>query len=252
MAENFVAKTDIYEGPLDLLLSLIEKRKLFINDISLSKVSDDFIKYIETKENFPMGATSDFILIASTLLLIKSKSLLPNLDLSSDEQSDIDDLERRLEIDKVFKEISNSISKVFGDKIIFTRGMLKVSEVVFTPDESINIHSLQNELARLISELSKKESLPKVTVQKIISLEDMIIKLTERVNESLSLSFKEFSHTKKGGGKRVGRADKLNIIVGFLALLELVRRGIINANQSNSGSDIEIETKSITTPTYQQ
>ena len=74
---SFIVKQQHFEGPLDLLLSLIEKRKLFINDIALAKVTDDFISHIQSLNQFPMADSANFILIASTLLLIKSKSLLP-------------------------------------------------------------------------------------------------------------------------------------------------------------------------------
>ena len=99
MPENaFQIKTEVFEGPLDLLLNLIEKRKLFINDIALSKVADDYIAYLQSQEKFPIAQSADFLVIASTLLLIKSKSLLPNLNLSEEEQHDVNDLERRLKI----------------------------------------------------------------------------------------------------------------------------------------------------------
>src|SRR3989344_9116880 len=94
--QQFHVKTEVFEGPLDLLLSLIEKHKLHINDVSLSKVTDDYISYVNAQVDFPMGQAADFILVASTLVLIKSKSLLPTLDLSKEEQGDIADLERRL------------------------------------------------------------------------------------------------------------------------------------------------------------
>jgi segregation and condensation protein A len=96
-AENntiYKVKTETFEGPLDLLLSLIEKRKLFINDISLAKVADDYVSHIQSLGNFPIADSANFILIASTLLLIKSKSLLPQLTLSEEEQTNVDDLEK--------------------------------------------------------------------------------------------------------------------------------------------------------------
>ena len=92
---SFAIKHEKFEGPLELLLDLIEKRKLFINDIALAKVADDYVEYVKTVGDFPLSESAQFILIASTLLLIKSKSLLPNLELSEDEKGNIADLERR-------------------------------------------------------------------------------------------------------------------------------------------------------------
>ena len=83
---SFKVKTSSFEGPLDLLLDLIEKRKLFINDVSLAKVTDDFIAHIKQFDDLPMAESAHFILIASTLLLIKSKSLLQELNLTEEEK----------------------------------------------------------------------------------------------------------------------------------------------------------------------
>ncbi len=91
---------------MELLLDFIEKRKLFINDISLSKVTDDFIGFLKEKSNFPLGLSANFILVASTLLLIKSKSLLPTLNLTSEEEANIEDLETRLKEYQRIKELS--------------------------------------------------------------------------------------------------------------------------------------------------
>ena len=94
--DEYLVNTHIFEGPLDTLLSLIEKRKLFISDISLAQVADDYISYVKGLENFPIADSAHFILIASTLVLIKSKSLLPTLTLSEEEEHSIDDLQARL------------------------------------------------------------------------------------------------------------------------------------------------------------
>ncbi len=134
----FTIKTKDFEGPLDLLLDLIEKRKFFINDVSLAKVTDDFIEHIKQYENLPMGESAHFILIASTLLLIKSRSLLPQLNLTLEEQGDIHDLETRLKIYKRIKEASAHVAKLFGDKVIFPQQARKI-EPVFAPSPEFTL-----------------------------------------------------------------------------------------------------------------
>src|ERR1035437_8793807 len=128
---SFTIKTQTFEGPLDLLLDLIEKHKLFISDISLAKVTDDFIAHIKQFENMPMGESAHFILIASTLLLIKSKSLLPTLSLTEDEQGDIRDLETRLKIFKRIKDASKHVAELFGEKMIFPQSHSRPVTAVF-------------------------------------------------------------------------------------------------------------------------
>ncbi|MDO8575586.1 MAG: ScpA family protein [bacterium] len=240
----FNIKTQEFEGPLELLLSLIEKRKLFINDISLSKVADDFIEHLKSFENFPIAESADFILIASTLLLIKSKSLLPTLNLTEEEVGNIGDLEKRLIIYQKIKDASVHISAVFGKDLIFFAESRKVIPV-FAPDESMTKENILEGAKRVIGAihaLIKKDNLPKTTIRKVISLEEMINSLAKRVQNSLRMSFREFSS--------VHKAERVNVIVSFLAMLELVKQGVINASQDKHFEDIHMETESIGTPRY--
>ena len=90
-------KTEVFEGPFDLLLSLVEKRKLFVNDIALAAVADEYIAALRSRTaEFPVAEASLFLVIAANLMLIKSRSLLPHLALSETEETDIEALETRL------------------------------------------------------------------------------------------------------------------------------------------------------------
>src|SRR6185437_17165579 len=104
-------KTSVYEGPLELLLELIEKRKLLINDISLAAVTDEYIARVNAATDHPVGETAEFVALAATLLLIKSRSLLPTLELSSDESRDIKELEYRLALYQIIKEGTRSLQR---------------------------------------------------------------------------------------------------------------------------------------------
>ncbi|MCX6717918.1 MAG: segregation/condensation protein A [Candidatus Taylorbacteria bacterium] len=240
-SDAFKIKTEVFEGPMDLLLSLIEKRKLLINDVSLAKVSDDFISYIQNREAFPIKDTTDFLVIASTLLLIKSKSLLPMLNLSEEEKTDIHDLELKLKIYKKLKELSIHIKDNFGKKIIFFPNARKF-EPVFSPSPEMNKENLAKAIFEVIKNLPKFEKKPQVKITKVVSLEEMITNLTERVKTHLKMGFREFSG--------MGKTDKVNVIVSFLAMLELVKQGIIEASQENKFDDIRMETKTVGVPSY--
>jgi len=246
MDSDFKIKTEHFEGPLDLLLSLIEKRKLYVNDISLSHVTDEYLKHVEALSSYSIGDRTDFILIASTLLLIKSRSLLPNLTLTEDEEENIEDLQNRLKLYQKIKELGVHITKVYGQKMIFFPNENKNLIKVFSPHESINIISLSMALKDAIKRLPVKELPPKATVRKVISLEEMIDRLTERVKGALRMSFKDFS-----GGKRVvSREEKVEVIVSFLAMLELVKQGVIEALQEGRHGDIKMETQDVGVPRY--
>lgn len=245
MEGSYTVKTHVFEGPLDLLLELVTKRKLFINDVSLSQVADDFIAYLDQHEEFPLGESAEFILVASTLMLIKSRSLLPMLELSQEEEESIHDLENRLVIYAKVKELSAELKKLFGRRIIFDKEPRKNEIVTFAPDSKTDKENLLLSLRRVIDSLPKKEFLPKVTVRKVVSLEEMIERLAERISKASRLSFRDFH----GSDGELTHEKKVSIIVGFLAMLELVKRGAIRVTQE-SGGEIEIESEHVGTPNY--
>ena len=240
--DQFKIKTEQFEGPLDLLLNLIEKRKLHINDIALAKVTDDFIAHLQAHQEYPMEQSAHFILVASTLLLIKSKSLLPTLELSEEESQSIEDLERRLKEYQKIKELSLHVQKLFGISPIFWKNPTK-RDPVFAPDASMTMENLYESMKKVLVSLpQKKEKLPEVVVRQVISLEDMIEKLTTRVTSGLRMTFKEFSAEHK--------AERVNIIVSFLAMLELVKNGLIKVEQGGTFDEIHMETDQVGTPRY--
>lgn len=241
--QGYTVKTQVFEGPLELLLNLIEKRKLFISDISLAAVADDYIEHVNKQEDFPMASTADFILVASTLVLIKSKSLLPTLDLSSEEQESIDDLEKRLKLHQRMKELALHISKSFGKNVMYAKTMSKDVEPVFSPDKDLSLSKVKEGILSVLHNLPKKAiAMPKKVVEKVISLEEMMENLAERVSKSLKMSFRDFSG--------IGKEEKVNVIVSFLAMLELVKQGAISVTQDDRFSDITIESDSLGIPKY--
>ncbi len=250
---GFKIKTEVFEGPLDLLLFLVEKRKLFVNDIALAKVTDDFIRHIEQFEKLPMGEAAQFILVASTLLLIKSRSLLPSLTLTEEEEEGIHDLETRLKIYKRIKEAGGHVKNLFGNEIIF-QSQLRAPIPIFSPHESMNLLSLSKAIKDIIQSLPKKEVMPKAMVRKIVSLEEMIDSLTKRIERGLRMSFKEFTNEqlqgKKKGQEIEKTSERINIIVSFLAMLELVKQGTIHVSQEATFGDIHMENKKIGVPRY--
>lgn len=243
---GFKIKTEVFEGPLDLLLNLIEKRKLFVNDISLAQVTDEYLRHVESLSGYSVSDRTDFILIASTLLLIKSRSLLPNLSLSEDEEEGIEDLQNRLRLYQKAKELSVYIKEMYGKKMIFFPNDSKNMIKVFSPHETINLVSITNALKDAIKKLPVKTELPKVAVKKVISLEEMIDRLAGRIKSALKISFHEFS----GGKKAVSKEEKVEVIVSFLAMLELVKQGAIDVMQDVRHGDIKMETQEIGVPRY--
>ncbi len=243
--KDFSIKIDGFEGPLELLLSLIEKRKLPINDVSLATVTDDYIKHIETEKEFPISRTSNFILIASTLLLVKSKSLLPTLELTEEEEENIESLEKRLRLFKRNKELSLHIAEIFGKNVLFESEDAKIidSEPIFLPQDNFSTNSLLESIMNVLKKLPKVDFIPEAVVKKVVSIEEMIDNLTERITKNLQVSFSDFSN--------IGKVEKIDVIVGFLAMLELAKQGVISLTQDKTFSDITMESDSVGIPKYE-
>jgi segregation and condensation protein A len=243
VAAPFHVQQEAFQGPLDLLLALIEKRKLLINDISLANVADDFIHYVEQPPEFPLSQTANFVLVGSTLLLIKSKSLLPVLTLTEEEQDSIEDLEHRLKQLEVYKRIAAELKDQFGTTILFERRPTYRRNVEFSPDASMSLAELNTAMDRVLRGLpSEKVPVPEAIVERVMSLEEMIDQLAERVNSSIRTSFREFSQSR-------GEA-KVHVVVSFLAMLELVKQGLVRVEQESQFGDIVMENDQVGVPRY--
>ncbi len=236
---SYQVKTGQFQGPLDVLLGLIEKRKLFINEISLASITDDFIVYVQALDKKDIESYTSFISVAATLILIKSRSLIPNLELTEDEQNDIGALERRLELYRLIKEIGVEIEAKFGKQIIFPRLEKKIETKVFAPDAQITKDSMLSNIYDAIKLIPIPEPpKPEVLVLKVKSIEETINDLVERVTKSFKMSFREFSASH---GYKDEKEKKVGTIVSFLAMLELVRNGFMEAFQTDAFEDISIE-----------
>lgn len=234
---SFLIKTEQFEGPLDLLLSLIEKRKLFINDISIASVTEEYLGYINELRDINLEEKTGFLVIAATLILIKSRSLLPNLTLTVEESEQVTSLEDRLKRYQAAKRGSEWIIKRLGNRFIFLAPERKNDAPVFAPDEKVNLAVLRDAINKVLKELPAiEEVLPEVSVGKAISIEEMIGNLEERMQNAMSMKLSDFGGTRAPKTKE----EKVYMIVSFLAMLELVRQGIFEVMQNDTDGEITI------------
>ncbi|MDP2655116.1 MAG: ScpA family protein [bacterium] len=244
-AMPFSIKTDSYEGPFELLLDLIETRKLLVNDLALANITEDFITHVRAQEAFPVEETANFIQIAATLLLIKSKSLIPDLALTEEESADVDDLKRRLAAYEKVREAARELSRIFGKHVMVPAGE-RPPEVTFAPSQDLSTNALSEALAgalqRALAAREAVQELPEARVKPLVTIEEMMDRLARRVQSAMTLSFNEFSK---------GTKEKVEVIVSFLALLELVKQGAIAAEQYAPHGDIRLShTASAAIPHY--
>ncbi len=230
---TYQLKLEKFEGPLSLLLELIEKRKLSISDVSLADVTDQYIDYLKTLAGFPLEEVSSFIAIASTLLLIKSASLIPTFQFSEEETGDIKDLERRLRLYAHIRNFAIELGKCFGKNVMFGREAFLGFNFEFLEPKGVTKEKLFSMMRQIIANLPQKEILPKALVKKTISLEKKIGELIGRIQQQIELSFSDAI----AGGKK----EKVEIIVSFLAILELIKRGFIIVEQATVFENIKIK-----------
>lgn len=227
---NFHIKTEAFEGPFELVLDLIDARKLLVNDLALASITEDFIAHVRAQDVFPVEETATFVQIAATLLLVKSKSLIPDLSLTDEEQEDVDDLKRRLEAYEKVRDAAKELGRIMGKQPMFAAGERK-PEVVFAPAKDLNTQNLADALARVLAAREAVEELPEARVRNVVSIEEMMERLAKRVEAAMTLSFKDFAGS---------ASEKVEVIVSFLALLELVKQGAVAAEQFGQYGDIRI------------
>lgn len=235
MTERFQLATENFHGPLEALLDLIEERKMPVSEVSLSHVCDAYLAHIEKLPEMPLGETAQFILVASTLLLIKSRSLLPTLELSDEERESVEELERRLAQYAVFRKAAKTLRKEWGKAPLFFPKRAPALPAVFSPAES-SPSAIVAAARRILNTLPKPEALVQAAVAPILALEDVIVALKERLTRAFKARFSELT---KDHGKE-------SRIVHFLAMLELVRNGNASVTQERLFSDITIELDGVT------
>jgi len=238
-------KTGRYQGPLDTLLMLVEERKLEINEINLAEVTEDFLKYLEALKNEVgtsgseewMRTIADFLVVASRLLLIKSKSLIPELRLTAEEEEGIRDLEARLKLHKELRAVWKSVQTLYKSRSrSFGRAYMADALGLggfFYPGENLTIDELYRAVSKL-KETVESFIFEEETVKKtIISLEEKIEEVLARLAKEVEASFSSFALAK----------TKAEVIVLFLAILHLARDQRIILEQEGYFSDIMIKKK---------
>jgi len=239
MVKGYVVKTDTFEGPLGLLLKLIEERKLPVHEISLAEVTDAYLEHVGTLREQPIGDISQFISIAGTLILIKSKSLLPNLELTNEEETSIEELETRLallqSVHAVMPHVAHGIKKTSSFPLA-DYGK-RDTTAVFAPDTKNMQSARLIEIARgLIHELEAfTKELPEADIAPVIRIEEIMRSLEDRIMNERQVSFGDIARGFSGTPKE----QKVYVIVSFLAMLEMVRKGLVDVLQHPDG-DIAI------------
>jgi len=220
-----------FSGPLDLLLGLIAEKKLPIGDIAISEVTDQYIKYIESLElDVDPVLLADFLVIATKLLFIKSKALLPEFGYLDEDEGE--SLEEQLRLYKAFVEVSKLLEKKWGTKVAFFRYEPTKKAEGFISPENVTIESMYDKMVLLVERLTPPKALPKTNIGAIVSLKQKIATLRDLIASKKQCSFGELIEDKE---------NKTDIILSFLALLELVKQHTVSVNQQYRCGEIVIK-----------
>lgn len=226
-------KLQQFEGPLDLLLSLIEEQKLDITQIAIAQVTEQFLAYIRQLEHIDPTSLADYLSIAAKLLVIKSKAILPTLELEPEEEDAGADLESRLLLYRQFKEVAKYLKKLDNRRRQgFERTMTFEQRISFFPDPSVTSKELHSAILAVLNGLKELDNLPKAKLKEAVSIQDRIDQLKHRLSGQVETRLSELIQNAK---------NKTEIVVTFLALLELIKQRIFVAEQESLFTDVVIK-----------
>lgn len=236
-----------FTGPLDLLLSLIEEKKMAIGEISLAQVTDQFLEYLKKIEdnisNEYQRILADFLVVASRLILIKSRSLLPNLILSAEEEDDIKDLQTRLKAYQEIKMMAKMLGKwtknrssYFSRELYFNLPNIygEPSRTIFYPPKNITADDLGRIYKLFLKTLPQIEKLEERGLSRIMTLEEKIEELMGRVSTAAEASFNEISGS-------TSKEEKIDIVLAFIAILMLFRKRVLEISQDKLFGEIMVK-----------
>ena len=235
---KYAIKLDNFEGPLDLLCHLVDKNKMDINQISISEITDQYIEYINKMQELNLDVTSEFILMASTLLFIKSKSLLPK-QVEDEAELTEEELVRRIIEYKKYKEISKKLKEFYQ---IYSKRFYKVPDKIELParklEQKFSKDLIEQNYKNLLERNKSKINKNAINIEKIAITETVTV--TSKVKDIFKELIKKpkFIFSKLCSAKKYTR---LETVTAFSGILELTRRNKIRAQQEKNFGDIIVE-----------
>lgn len=237
MESDYKVKLEIFEGPLDLLLYLIKRDELDIYEISLERITRQYLEYLQAFKELNIDVAGEFVVMAANLIYLKSRSLLPVDQQPPEEDAEEDDprwdLIRQLIEYKKFKEAAAQLQvRQLEQERIFVREPVGFDAVAAVPLPlgEVGIFQLISAFQNVIKRVEAREDLQEIFGEHF-TVSDKIEWILRRVGDGVPLRFSELF---------ASMASRVEIVVTFLALLELIRLRQIRATQANPFDEIEI------------
>lgn len=223
----FQVSTQKFSGPLDLLLALIEKEELPISEVALAQVTGDYLEFINENEVLA-EELADFLTVAARLLLIKSNAILP-----APEQTEVDqnNLATQLRLYRAFVEVAGKLENLYASgNVLFARPYIPLPvEPGFRPPEKVTVGVLAEAFRGLMKRLEPFFALRQASLDRVASVEERIRDIHQAILKRAKFVFSDVVGATKSPAE---------IVVSFLALLELIKQKIIKAQQSKAFEEI--------------
>ncbi len=235
--KKYDIKIDNFEGPLDLLCHLIEKNKMDIFEVKISDITDQYIDYINAMEQMNLEVTSEFIIMASTLLYLKSKTLLPKESDNEEELTEEELLQRIIDYKK-YKEISNVLKNNYE---VYSKRVFKLPDEIELPKQQLERNYEKNVIPEIYAQIIERN---KERVNKNAkNIQKIAITDTYTVGSKVKDMYRELIRNKKFVFNRLFSSKKHNrneIVTAFTGLLEMSRRSKVSTEQNELFGDITV------------
>lgn len=221
-----------FQGPLDLLLQLIESREMDISQIALAEVTDGYLAYLDSHQEISATELADFLVVATKLLVIKSKTLIPQL--ADDEDDSAEQLEAQLKMYKDYLEASKNIEKIIlGNNFLFSRDKISFNfETTFSPPKSLVASDLSAIYLEILGRIDYVVNLPQKVLEQTVTLKEKVTNIRNIIFKLNKINFRDVLLDAK---------SKTEVVVSFMALLELIKSGEVAVNQAGVFDDIYVE-----------
>ena len=235
---KYAIKIENFEGPLDLLCHLIDKNKMNICDVNIAEITDQYIEYINAMEEMNLEITSEFLIMASTLVYLKSKSVLPNVNDDEEEISE-EELIRRIIEYKKYKEITSQFKEMYKKSSI---RYFKNPENIELPKQTLEVEFKSEDIINSYKELIERNENKKNEYAS--NIEKIAVTDTYTVASKVKFMLRELSKKPKFVFNKlfsVKKYEKAEVVTAFSGLLELSRRNRVITTQEELFGDISVE-----------
>ncbi len=237
---RYKIKLQNFEGPLDLLCHLIDKNKMDIYDVNLNEITDQYIEYIKKMEEMDLEVTSEFLIMASNLLYIKSKKLLPRVEDEEEMISEEELIQRIIEY-KQYKEITKTFAQMYAEN---NKRYFRKPESIELPKKELEINYTENEIVNTYKDILERTSVRKnknvKNIEKIALIEHF------SVGDTVKTMFRELIKNSNFVFNKLFSLNKCKpqeVVTAFSGLLEMSRRSKVETNQNELFGDINVTKK---------